>query len=135
MPELPKPTQTDSSHLEPTERRYFPRWIVENKVLYRLPHQTSYREAITKDLSCDGVCFLCEEDLKTPSKLTLVVYLDNDIAIEVKGYVVWNKFNIRQSPIGVRFENIPTKVQDMILQYAFECNKEILTKHWFKGWQ
>lgn len=141
MSELPNPSQPDSPHLEHTERRYFPRWIVENKVLYRLPHQTSYREATTKDLSGDGACLLCQEDLKAaqenlkaPLKLTLVVYLADDIAVEVTGYVMWNEFSGQRALLGVRFENTSTKVQDMILQYAFECNKELLTKNWFKGW-
>lgn len=116
------------------ERRYFPRWIVENKVLYRL-HDNFYCEGTTKDLSCDGACLLCTENLNAPSKLTLVVYLDDVTAVEVTGHVVWNNFSGQRSLVGVRFENISTKVQDMILQHAFECNKELLTKHWFKGWE
>ena len=135
MPELPNPIEPVPDRPENSERRYFPRWSVENKILYRLRGHASYREGTTKDLSCDGASLLCEEDLKAPCRVNLVLYLDNDIAVEVTGYVIWNQFTGQRSLVGVRFENTSTKVQDMILQYAFECNKEQLTKYWFEGWR
>ena len=118
-----------------SERRYFPRWVVENKVLYHRDTHSFYRESTTKDLSCDGVCLTCPEEISPAQKLTLVVYLTEDVAVQVKGTVRWSKPSDKHSWVGVRFENTPSKIQDMILEYAFECNRELLTKHWFEGWE
>ena len=64
----------------------------------------------------------------------MVMYLSETTAVEVCGTVLWKKDGKDQNLIGVRFENIPAHVQDMILQYAFEFKKEDVMRHWFKGW-
>ena len=121
-----------------SERRYLPRWIVTNRILYRKEDQPHFQECSSKDLSGDGACLSCPETLPFSGKLTLVVYLSEEIAVQVKASVLWNKPSFdpkNQNLYGVRFEELSNKVQEMILQYAFECKKDVLTKHWFEGWE
>ena len=116
------------------EKRYIPRWIVQNKVLYRPENNPAYQETSSHDINCSGASFYCKEDVLPRQKIKMVMYLSETIAVEVTGTVLWKKDGDQQNLIGVRFEETPLHVQDMILQYAFEHKKEDLTRHWFKGW-
>lgn len=117
-----------------SDQRYIPRWVVHNKVLYRKENNPAYQETASKDINCSGASFYCSDEVSPHQKLQMVMYLSETIAVEVSGTVLWKKDSKDQSLIGVRFENISSHVQDMILQYAFEFKKEDLTRHWFKGW-
>ena len=117
------------------DKRYFPRWNVQNKILYRKEENSTYQEALSKDINGSGACFSCLEEIKPSSKLTLLLYLADFVAVEVTGTVLWNKDGDSHNFVGVRFENTAAQVQDMILHYAFECKKEDFQRHWFKGWE
>ena len=117
------------------EKRYIPRWNVQNKILYRKEENNIYREALSKDINSSGACFLCPEAIQPPSKLTLLLYLSEHVAVEVSGTVLWNKDGSGYNLIGIRFESIPRQIQEIILQHAFEYKKEDLVRHWFKGWE
>ncbi len=117
------------------DKRYIPRWSVQNKILYRKEKNSTYQEAYSKDINSSGACFSCPEEIKPSAKLTLVLYLADAVAVEVTGRVLWNKDAQPHNLVGVRFENTSEQVQEMILQYAFECKKEALTRHWFEGWE
>ena len=115
--------------------RNLPRWSTENRVLFRLENDSIFKEALSKDITTSGACLYCQEEIKSSSKLTLLIYLTDDLAVEVGGTVLWNKNIASNNLIGVRFENTSPQVQEMILQYAFESKKDDLTRHWFKGWE
>lgn len=117
-----------------SDQRYIPRWVVQNKVLYRKEGNSAYQETASKDINCSGASFYCKDEVSPNQKLKMVMYLSETIAVEVCGTVLWKKDGKDQNLIGVRFENIPAHVQDMILQYAFEFKKKDLTQHWFQGW-
>ena len=108
-----------------TDKRYFPRWNVQNKILYRKEKNSSYQKALSKDISGSGACFSCPEKIKPSSKLNLIFYLADSVAVEVTGRVLWNKDGRSNNLIGVRFENISDQVEEMILQYAFEYKREV----------
>ena len=118
------------------ERRYIPRWSVSNKILYRKEKSTSYREAASKDITCAGACLLSEECLLPQQKLSLVIYLCDDVAVQIDGTVMWQATNHQPNHnlIGIRFENTSSRVQELILEYAFEYKKEALSQFWFRGW-
>ena len=117
-----------------SDKRYIPRWVVQNKVLYRKENNSAYQETASKDINCSGASFYCNDEVSLNQKLKMVMYLSETTAVEVSGTVLWKKNDKDQNLIGVRFENIPPHVQDTILKYAFEFTKEDLTRHWFQGW-
>ena len=125
---------TPEKQIRGSDQRYIPRWVVNNKVLYRKENNPAYQETASKDINCSGASFYCKDEVGPNQKLKMVMYLSQTIAVEVSGTVLWEKIGKDQNLIGVRFENIPSHVQDMILQYAFEFKKEDLTRHWFQGW-
>ena len=47
---------------------------------------------------------------------------------------MWSKQENQYNQIGVIFFNTSSQAQDLILQHAFEINKEELMKHWYKDW-
>ena len=112
-----------------SDERYIPRWSVQNKVLYRKEKNSSYHEARSKDINSSGACFSCPEEIKPSSKLNLVLYLADHVAVEVTGRVLWNKDGKANKLVGVRFENISEQVQDMILEYAFACKRDNFKQH------
>ena len=117
------------------DKRYFPRWSVQNKILYRKEENSTYQEALSKDINGSGACFSCPEKIKPSTKINLLLYLADSVAVEVTGRVLWNKDGDSHNLVGVRFENTAAQVQEMILQYAFECKPEDFMRHWFKGWE
>ncbi len=117
------------------DKRYFPRWQVNNRVFYKLDNDDDFRECQSRDLSCAGACLFTEEDIPTDRQVKLTIHLSSGTSVEVEGRI------LRSDPIegghlaGVAFTNIGQKSQDTILKYAFEIKKEDLVKHWFKGWK
>src|SRR3989338_9069822 len=73
----------------PADRRYLPRWEIENRILYRKEDDVVYHECTTKDLHCGGVCFFSKEAVQAGRKVTLTIYLTDDIAIHLKGETAW----------------------------------------------
>ena len=117
------------------ERRYLPRWEVNNRVLCRtdadldLPH-----ECRSVDLSCSGVGLVARDKIEPQQKVKLTIYLTESKAIEVEGRVVWHKLSLYGHLAGVIFENAPSDIQDTILRYAFEFKKRDVINHWYEGW-
>ena len=117
------------------EKRYLPRWEVDNRVMYHLENQSQIREAKTKDMSFAGACLTHVDGLSIDQNLKLVVYLTETKSIDLCGRVVW----VQKTPdneywAGVQFYDISQQAQDLILEHAFELNRDVLVKHWFKGW-
>ena len=117
------------------ERRYFPRWEVKNRVSYRLAHDQQIKECQSRDVNCAGACLSLKEALPVDQHLKLTLYLTDDVSVHVDGKVLWARPNQDDYLIGVSFLSTNEKIQDLILQYAFELKKQDLVKHWFKGWK
>jgi len=122
----------DSSSLD---KRYFPRWDVENRVLYKLQDEAEHREGKTSDISCAGACISIKERFFPQEKVSLVIYLSTVEFVEITGDVVWHKNYGLKSQIGVDFKDMDEKTQETLLSYAFEVNKADVVKHWFNGWK
>ena len=136
-----QPSPVPPSH--GVDKRYMPRWEVTQRILYRLEKETLYHEGQSKDISCDGLCLYADDDLAVNQKLTLTVYLSNDTAVYLEGKTIWNKTidpstlkeSTRKFWIGIQLENTSSRVQELILEHAFNYKKEELLKHWYTGWE
>ena len=117
------------------DQRYLPRWEVQNRVLYSFENDSYLHKAHTKDLSCAGACLRVAEPLSPAQKVKMTVFLSENISVKLDGVVSWVKPENEQVEVGVAFYNTPMKVQELILEYAFEFKHEELEKQWFKGWK
>ena len=118
-----------------SDRRYFPRWEVQNRVIYRLEHDLNTRECHSRDINCTGACLCLKESIALNQRLKLTLFLTDDVAVHVDGKVLWAQPNNNDYLVGVNFVEINEEIRDLILQYAFEIKKGDLVKHWFKGWK
>jgi len=116
------------------DRRYFPRWEVNNKVICKLTNQQTEIECSSHDINCAGASIYTDQEVSPDQKVKLVIRLDEDVSVQVTGKVCWKKVEDNQHLIGIDFEETSRKAQDLILKYAFELDKEKLRKHWFSNW-
>ncbi|HPB67422.1 MAG TPA: PilZ domain-containing protein [Candidatus Omnitrophota bacterium] len=117
------------------EKRYLPRWEVNNRVLCRTDEGFDSVECRSMDLSCAGVCLVMRQRLQPAEKVKLTIYLTEAKAVEVDGHVAWSRVSGYGNLAGISFENTELEIQDTILKYAFEFKKNTLVQHWFEGWQ
>ena len=132
LPLLPKIKGTSGF-----DKRYFPRWEVNKRIVYQLSHNPTEKEAQALDMSCAGVRLLSEEPLLPTQKLKLNVFLGKVHVVAVTGRVVWIKHNSKynkHNEAGIAFDDIDQKTQKIILDHAFALKKNDLVDHWFKGW-
>lgn len=130
MNEIPQATAGSSA-----DKRYFPRWQVKNRILYRFDGESNVHEARTRDLSCTGVSLVSHLAVAPHQKLKLRIYLFENDSIEVEGHPVWSEETLEGHVLGVNFTNTTSDIQDKILQYAFEIKKNDVVNHWFDGWK
>lgn len=117
------------------DMRYFPRWEVNNRVSYHLEgHKESY-EGKTKDISCAGACIAGNGQVTLHQKIELTLQLNDVTRVKLKGHILWVKIENNQPQMGVTFYDTPDEVQNLILQHAFEVDKEQVVKQWYKGWE
>ena len=134
-PKLTDPNgQTPADQRKDDERRYFPRWEVNNRVSYRLNPDRLAHDCRSKDINCCGTCLITDQRLEKDQRLRLTVHLAEGISIQVEGKVLWCKPYDQQYLIGVNFLQTSKQIQDVILEHAFNLRKEDLVRHWFKGW-
>lgn len=119
-----------------SDKRYFPRWAVRNRTMFRLHGENQlWHEVQTRDLSCAGVCLATDRNLVLGQSLRLKIYLSDEVVIAVDGHVAWIRaMDLNESLMGVIFTNITKEDQDVILNHAFDLNPEKLNDLWFKGW-
>ena len=117
-----------------SDKRYFPRWEVQNRVLYQPFKSSDPKEAITRDLSCAGACICMEDSIGLDQKIKLTVYLSEETKVDLLGKVVWIKLQGDKNFVGVNFFNTEQEAQDLILEYAFSLDRSKLINHWYKGW-
>ena len=115
--------------------RYFPRWEVTDRVVYNVDGDREPREGTTKDISCAGVCIIGDRHLTPHQKIQLTVHLSESAWIKLNGHVQWVRNNNDMLHMGITFYETPDHAQDLILQHAFEIDREKVVKQWFKGWE
>lgn len=120
----------------PSDQRYFPRWNVNNRVIYHaetIPdHQL--RHGHTKDLSCAGACLYLKEFLSPQQKITLNIHLSPGTNLDLRATVVWQKAEDMTYLTGVVFHETSDEAQQQILEHAFEYDRSRVLEHWYKGW-
>lgn len=124
----------DSNGLESSDQRYFPRWEVNKRVLYEVERKPDVNEGQTRDISCTGMCISANEALTPGNKIKVVLFLTEADVIRLTGEIIWNKSFGKQDQMGISFSNISQKNQELILEHAFDVNRQQLINHWFKGW-
>lgn len=117
-----------------TDKRYFPRWDVANKIHYRFEGQEIPTDALTKDLSCTGTCIVTAQPLPIDEKIKLVIKLADGNTAFVTGRVVWSRLWSSGHENGVMFTEMTEKMRQTILENAYELNQRDVYEHWFKGW-
>ena len=119
----------------PVDQRYLPRWEVCNRVICSLEEKEKIFQAETKDLSCAGACIATPEPIGLDQRLRLTIYLTKNQSVTVSGSVIWVKLMQDNHFVGIQFYNTSEEDQSVILEHAFELNRDELVKHWFKGWE
>ncbi|MDO8580646.1 MAG: PilZ domain-containing protein, partial [Candidatus Omnitrophota bacterium] len=85
-----------------------------------------------------GTCIATEETYSPDQSVKLSIYLSESTIVHLDGKVKWCKSSQAQGHerlVGVLFTNVPEKIQDLILEHAFELNRAKLVDHWFKDWK
>jgi hypothetical protein len=116
-----------------SDLRYFPRWEVNNRVLYQFENEYDLHQGRTRDLSCVGARLRAEAPFET-RKISLTIFLSPRISVTVQGRVLWVSGDHGNSEAGITFENVSQEAQDMILQHAFEMDPDSVVNRWFEGW-
>jgi len=113
--------------------RYFPRWEVANKVTYKHERGANFHQCVSRDISNTGVCLRTYEKIPANEKLSMTIELADGITVQANGRALWEKEEGRDFLVGVRFEDISDKVQDMIFNCAFESQPQQFQQKWFQG--
>ncbi len=127
-------SQYDTKY-DPSDKRYLPRWEVQNRVFYRLEKDPQTREGATKDISCSGARITTPTSLIPYQKIQLTIRLAEETFISVNGHIIWVKCSALENEVGISFLNTSAQIQEVILQNVFELNREKFQNHWFKGWE
>jgi len=125
----------DYNSFENNDMRYFPRWEVNDPVLYHLDGGKESYEGQTKDISCAGACITGAGNVSPHQKIKVIVELAEGVKIKLNAHILWVKIENNQPQIGVTFYNTPDDVQNLILQHAFELDREKFLKQLYKGWE
>ena len=113
--------------------RYFPRWEVANKITYKKEHGINFHECVSRDISNTGVCLRTYEKIVPDEKISMTIQLEDGLSVQTQGRTVWGRNEGKDFLIGVRFEDISQKAQDMIFNCAFESSPLRFKKQWFDG--
>lgn len=117
-----------------SEQRYFPRWNVRNRVLYRSESDPHPRYGHTKDLSCAGACVYLEEHLSPRQRVTLNIHLSPKTVVGLHGTVIWQDVSASPYLTGISFYGTSDDAQGVILEHAFDLDRKKILEHWYKGW-
>jgi len=127
-------TLMQDEELKTENKRYTPRWNLQDRSAYQMNIGSEACEGHLKDVSCTGACVETDQDLPINQNVNLTLHLPDRGAINVCGTAVWAKAVNSHYEIGIHFFNTSSEAQDTILQHAARANKRLLTEHWFKGW-
>ena len=126
---------SDHNSLKDNDMRYFPRWDVNDLVLYQLDGEHEFHEGQTKDISCAGACITGYGDVSPHQKIKVIVELTEGVKIKLNAHILWVKIENNHPQMGVTFYDTPDDVQNLILHHAFELNRDKFLKHLYKGWE
>ncbi len=68
------------------------------------------------DISENGTAVICDTELKAGAKVTLIVYLDDDV-FEIEGGVVYSNEEKKDFRIGIRFKSMTESSQKTLASY------------------
>ncbi|MDP8265099.1 MAG: PilZ domain-containing protein [Candidatus Aceula lacicola] len=122
-----------SSRQQSDDGRYFPRWEVANKITYKHERGVNFHECVSRDISNTGVCLRTYEKIQPQEKLLMTIELSDGASIQVQGRALWEKHDAKDFLVGLRFEDISEKIQEMIFNCAFECQKGQFQEKWYEG--
>ena len=129
------PNNQGRSEFNSAENRYFPRWDVEDKIEYFLDSTTHAYHGLTKNLSCNGACLWLSDDLYINEKISLRIHLSEDDIARVHSRVSWVvKMPDGSNVAGVKFYDVTTRAQELILKHAFTVKKDQFIQNFFSGW-
>ena len=117
-----------------SDKRYLPRWQVNNRVILTVQGETLSHEGISRDVNSTGASLTTKTNLASKQKVKLKIYLSEDTIVKVEGRIIWNHPEGDGYLLGINFENLSRESQDILLQYAYEIKKDDIVKHWFTGW-
>jgi hypothetical protein len=120
---------------ESKDMRYFPHWEVKERVSYHLDGTPELFEGQTKDISCAGACITGSGQVAPHQKIKLIVELAEGVKIKLNAHILWVRIENNQPHMGVTFYDTPDDVQNVILQHAFEVDREKFLKQLYKGWE
>ena len=125
----------DYNSFENNDMRYFPRWEVNDPVLYHLDGGKKSYEGQTKDISCAGACITGTGNVSPHQKIKVIVELAEGVKIKLNAHILWVKIENNQPQMGVTFYDTPDDVQNLILQHAFEVDRDKFLKQLYRGWE
>ncbi|MBN1871865.1 MAG: PilZ domain-containing protein [Candidatus Omnitrophica bacterium] len=104
------------------ERRKYIRLEVPVHLQYIIDGETMRKDVTTKDLSCDGLRFICSNDISSGLNLEMNLMIpDASNPVHVNGKVVWSKRLTLEdgSPyeVGVEFSKIEEDNKNTFLKY------------------
>ena len=121
--------------VEDNDMRYFPRWEVNDSVLYNLDGEENSYEGQTEDISCAGACITGVGNVSPHQKIKVTIELAEGVKIKLNAHILWVRIENNQPKMGVTFYNTPDDVQNLILKHAFELDREKFVKQLYKGWE
>ena len=115
------------------DARYFPRWEVASKVTYKHENGDNFHNCVSRDISGVGVCLRTYEKIRANEKLLMTIELADGVTVQTQGRAVWERNDGKDFLVGVRFEEISDKAQDLIFNCAFESYPKQFQDKWFQG--
>jgi len=128
-------TFTQNEQLKNGNKRYTPRWNIQDYCACQMSKGSLACEGHLKDVSCTGACVETDQNVPINQNINLTLHLPDRGVVNVCGKAVWARAVNSHHEIGIHFFNTSSKTQDTILQHAVGANKELLKDHWFKGWE
>ena len=107
------------------DKRYFPRWDVNKRVEYIEEGRGVFR-SYTKDLTLGGTSIIVFGNPPARHYVKLRIHLADKENFEAHGRITWRKLEPTQTLIGIVFENLSQKAQELIMEYAFELTEDHL---------
>jgi c-di-GMP-binding flagellar brake protein YcgR len=117
-----------------TEKRHCPRWAVVSRIFYQLNGDTTIHESQSVNISATGICFTTPELLSENTRIKMNIFISGERVLPVGGQVIWSKSENGRHQAAIRFSDISSRSQEMILEHAFEMKKEDMVNYWFQGW-
>ncbi len=116
------------------EQRYLPRWQANRKGYCRTHNKDTFFKTQVSDLTLSGACIYISADIEPKQKLKLSVHLSEKHTFEARGIVIWkNILNKEVLQVGIRFNRLSLKAENLLLRYAFHVDNNNLEKVFGEG--